>query len=216
MNVSTGPRESHAAFILRMRARGVNDIALFSAFETVRREEFLAPEWRRAAWSAGMLPIACGEAMESLDTQALMIGALDLRGGERVLEIGTGSGYTAAVMATLGARVVTLERFRTLSTDAQARFERLGIPATVRLADGCKGLHAEGPYDRVIAWAAFDQLPRFLGDQVASNGIVVAPMGPGEGVQSVLKLTKIGSRFDREDIGTARFQALVPGLAAAI
>lgn len=216
MSNAAGPRESHAAFIMRMRARGVNDTALFSAFETVRREDFLSPEWRRAAWSSGHLPIACGEAMEPIDLQASIIGALDLRGGERVLEIGTGSGFTAAVMATLGARVVSLERYRTLCIDAQARFERLGVPVTVRHADGSKGLFAEGPYDRVVVWAAFGELPRFLGEQVASNGIVVAPMGPGDGLQVVLKLTKIGSRFEREDIGTARFQPLVAGLAAAI
>lgn len=215
MNVAT-PQESHAAFILRMRAKGMTDTALFSAFETVRRPDFVAPEWRRSAWSAGMIPIACGEAMEGIDLQALMIGGLALQGGERILEIGTGSGYTAAVMAALGGRVVTIDRFRTLCTEAAARLDKTGTPVSVRLADGAKGLAGEGPFDRVIAWAAFDQLPRHFADQIASNGILVAPLGTGEARQTIIKLTKVGSRFEREDIGWARLQPLVPGLAAAL
>lgn len=210
------PKEQHAAFILRMRAAGVNDTALFSAFESVRRADFLAPEYRRAAWSSGMLPIGCGEAMEGIDLQARMIAALDLKGGERVLEIGTGSGYTAAVMAALGARVVTVDRFKTLCSEAVARFEKASLGIGVRHADGTKGLPGEGPFDRVIAWAAFDQLPRFLADQIATNGILVAPLGEPEQLQTLLKLSKVGSRFEREEIGKARLQPLVAGLAAIL
>lgn len=210
------PRERHAAFILRLRALGINDTALFSAFETVRREDFVAPEYRRDAWSTGMLPIGCGEALEGVDLQARMIAALELRGGERVLEIGTGTGYTAALMATLGARVVTVERFRTLASEAAARFERLGLAISVRHKDGTRGLITEGPFDRVIAWAAFDQLPRHLADQIASGGTLVAPVGGAEERQAVMRLVKVGSRFEREDIGFARLQPLVEGVAASL
>lgn len=213
---AASPKEQHAAFILRMRAQGVNDTALFAAFETVRRTDFLAPEFRRAAWTSGMLPIGCGEAMESMDLQARMIAALDLKGGERVLEIGTGSGFTAAVMAALGARVVTVDRYRTLCAEAVARFEKAGLAIGVRHADGTKGLPGEGPFDRIVAWAAFGELPRFLADQIATNGILVAPMGEADRPQTILKLTKVGSRFERKEIGEARLQPLIASLAAAL
>lgn len=216
MTLRASAPESHAAFVMRMRAGGVSDTALLNAFETVRRGDFLAPEWRRAAWTSGMLPIGCGEAMESIDLQARMIAALDIRGGERVLEIGTGSGYTAAVMATLGARVVTIDRYRTLCAEALSRFEKAALPVGVRHADGTRGLPGEGPFDRVIAWAAFEELPRFFADQIASNGVFVAPVGTAEARQALLKLTKIGSRFEREDIGFARLQPLIAGLSAKL
>ncbi|MBK8456744.1 MAG: protein-L-isoaspartate(D-aspartate) O-methyltransferase [Phyllobacteriaceae bacterium] len=216
MNVSVYSQESHAAFVMRMRAGGIADTSLLKAFETVRRQDFLAPEWRGAAWSSGMLPIGCGEAMESIDLQARIIGALDIKGGERVLEIGTGSGYTAAVMATLGARIVTIDRYRTLCAEASARFEKAALSIGVRHADGTKGLPGEGPFDRVIVWAAFDQLPRFLADQIASNGILVTPIGLPEEPQGIVKLTKVGSRFDREEIGHTRLQPLIAGLSAKL
>lgn len=200
----------------QIAARGVADPRVLAAMREVPREAFVPAAMRRHAYDDNPVPLGHGQTVSQPYVVAAMTELAAIGPDDRVLEIGTGSGYTAAVMATLGARVVTLERFRTLSGEAQARLERLGIPVAVRLADGCKGLHTEGPYDRVIAWAAFDQLPRFLGEQVASNGIVVAPMGPGDGPQSVLRLTKVGSRFEREDIGTARFQPLVAGIAAAI
>jgi protein-L-isoaspartate(D-aspartate) O-methyltransferase len=164
-----------------------------------------------------MLPIECGEAMEGADLQAAVIAALALEPGNRVLEIGTGSGFTAAVMARLAGRVVTIDRYKTLVEQARQRFEALGIANVVaRQADGTNGLPNEGPFDRIVAWAAFDSLPRFLLDQLSSGGTVIAPIGPEEGEQVVAKLTKVGSRFEREDIGIVRLQPILPGVAAVI
>ena len=160
-----------------------------------------------------MVPIECGEAIEGVDLQAAVIAALEVQPGHRVLEVGTGSGFTAAVMARLGGRVVTLDRYKDAGrAGAASASRRSGIAnAFVRQADGGNGLPGEGPFDRIVAWAAFDSLPRPFVDQLSTSGIMIAPIGPAEGEQVLAKLTKIGSRFEREDIATVRLQPIVEG-----
>ena len=217
MNLPIDDREGFAAFLLRLRGRGTVPKALIAAFEATPRRGFLAPHFHQIAWSDRMLPIECGEAIEGADMQAAVIAALAIEAGNRVLEIGTGSGYTAAVMSRLAARIVTVDRYKTLVEQARQRFEALGIGnVVVRQADGSGGLPAEGPFDRIVAWAAFDSLPRFLLDQLSSGGIVIAPIGPEEGEQVLAKLTKVGSRFEREDIGLVRLQPILRSVAAII
>ncbi|MBZ9774152.1 protein-L-isoaspartate(D-aspartate) O-methyltransferase [Mesorhizobium sp. CO1-1-8] len=210
-------REGFAAFLLRLRGRGTVPKALIAAFEATPRRGFLAAQFHSIAWSDRMLPIECGEAIEGADMQAAVIAALAIEQGNRVLEVGTGSGYTSAVMSRLAARVITTDRYKTLAEQARQRFEALGIGnVIVRHADGSGGLPNEGPFDRIVAWAAFDSLPRFLLDQLSSGGIVIAPIGPEEGEQVLAKLTKVGSRFEREDIGLVRLQPILRGVAAII
>ena len=217
MNLPIDDREGFAAFLLRLRGRGTVPKALIAAFEATPRRGFLAPHFHQIAWSDRMLPIECGEAIEGADMQAAVIAALAIEPGNRVLEIGTGSGYTAAVMSRLAARIVTVDRYKTLVEQARQRFEALGIGnVIVRQADGSGGLPAEGPFDRIVAWAAFDSLPRFLLDQLSSGGIVIAPIGPEEGEQVLAKLTKVGSRFEREDIGLVRLQPILRSVAVVI
>lgn len=217
MNLPIDDREGFAAFLLRLRGRGTVPKALIAAFEATPRRGFLAPHFHQIAWSDRMLPIECGEAIEGADMQAAVIAALAIEAGNRVLEIGTGSGYTSAVMSRLAARIVTVDRYKTLVEQARQRFEALGIGnVIVRQADGSGGLPAEGPFDRIVVWAAFDNLPRFLLDQLSSGGIVIAPIGPEEGEQVLAKLTKVGSRFEREDIGMVRLQPILRSVAAVI
>lgn len=217
MNMAVDDREGFAAFLLRLRGRGTAPKALIAAFEATPRRGFLNGQFHSIAWSEGMLPIECGEAIEGADLQAAVIAALAVEPGNRVLEIGTGSGYTAAVMSRLAARVVTVDRYKTLAEQAKQRFEALGIGNVIaRQADGSNGLPNEGPFDRILAWAAFDSLPRFLLDQLSSGGIVIAPIGPEEGEQVLAKLTKVGSRFEREDIGMVRLQPILHSVAAVI
>ncbi|WP_192245959.1 protein-L-isoaspartate(D-aspartate) O-methyltransferase [Mesorhizobium silamurunense] len=217
MNTAIDDREGFAAFLLRLRGRGTAPKALVAAFEATPRRGFLSAQFHSVAWSEGMLPIECGEAIEGADLQAAVIAALAIEPGNRVLEIGTGSGYTAAVMSRLAARIVTIDRYKTLTEQAKQRFEALGISnVIVRQADGSNGLHNEGPFDRILAWAAFDSLPRFLLDQLSSGGVVIAPIGPEEGEQVLAKLTKVGSRFEREDIGMVRLQPVLRSVAAVI
>ncbi|MEW9805203.1 protein-L-isoaspartate(D-aspartate) O-methyltransferase [Mesorhizobium marinum] len=217
MNDTLDEREAFASFLLRLRGKGIVARELIGAFEATPRHAFVPDRWRSAAWSEGMIPIECGEALEGPDLQAEIIGALAIEPGHRVLEVGSGSGFTAAVMSRLAARVVTVERYKTLTELARQRFEALGIVnAFVRQADGSQGLAAEGPFDRIVVWASFDSLPRNFTDQLASGGVMIAPIGPDEDVQTLAKLTKIGSRFEREDVGSVRFQPIVRSVAAAI
>jgi protein-L-isoaspartate(D-aspartate) O-methyltransferase len=210
-------REGFAAFLLRLRGKGIVNKELIAAFEATPRRDFVPERWQGVAWAEGMIPIECGEAMEGADLQAAVISSLAMEPGHRVLEIGTGSGYTASVMSRLAARIATVERFKMLTEQARSRFEKLGITnAFVRQADGAPGLPAEGPFDRIVVWAAFESLPRHFVDQLSSGGIMIAPIGPAEGEQSLTKLTKIGSRFEREEIGSVRFQPMASGLAAVL
>jgi protein-L-isoaspartate(D-aspartate) O-methyltransferase len=217
MTAMLDDREGFAAFMLRMRAAGMPPRELLAALETTPRRTFVPSIWQSVAWSDRMVPIECGETIEGIDLQAAVIAALKLEPGHRVLEVGTGSGFTAAVMARLSARVVTVDRYRTLVEQAGQRFEALGISnAFVRQADASNGLPGEGPFDRIIAWAAFEALPRGFVDQLSTSGMMIAPIGLPEQAQVLAKLTKIGSRFEREDIARVRLQPIVRGLAAAL
>lgn len=210
-------RERFAAFLLRMRGAGLDRRDLMAAVEATPRASFVPPQWRADAWSDRSLPIECGETIEGIDLQMRAISMLSLEPGSRVLEIGTGSGFTSAVMARLSARVLSLDRFRTLCEAARTRHETLGLSnILIRQADGSQGAPAEGPFDRIIAWASYESLPRSFVDQLASGGIMIAPIGPGDGVQVIEKLTKLGSRFEREVVGNVRFQPMAAGVAAAI
>lgn len=217
MSLDASDREGFAAFLLRMRSRGVADKRLVSAIETVSRRLFLAPRWHHAVWSDRMIPIECGEAIEGLDLQAQIIQALGLEEHHRVLEIGTGTGYTAALMAGMLSRLVSVDRYRTLVTLARQRLDQLGVSnVVVRQADAARGLPGEGPFDRIVAWASFESLPRAFVDQLSSGGAMIAPIGPPDGEQKLARLTKVGSRFDREDIGVVRLQPMVAGVAVKL
>ncbi|MBX3530762.1 MAG: protein-L-isoaspartate(D-aspartate) O-methyltransferase [Rhizobiaceae bacterium] len=210
-------QEGFAAFLLRMRARGINDAALFAAIEATGRRDFVPGPWQDAVWLNRTLPIPCGEAIEGIDLQAMIFSALSPQQGQRVLEIGTGSGFTAAVMGKLAGRVLSIERYRTLVAEAGQRLAARGIDNVIlRQADGVAGAPSEGPFDRIVVWAAFDGLPRHFVEQLASNGTMVCAIGPGDGAQNLVRLTKIGSRFDREDIGEVRFQPFASGVAATL
>jgi protein-L-isoaspartate(D-aspartate) O-methyltransferase len=217
MNEVIDGREAFASFLLRLRGKGIVAKDLISAFEATPRHAFVPDRWQAVAWAEGMIPIECGEAIEGPDLQAEILASLAIEPGHRVLEVGTGSGFSAAVMARLAARVVTVERYKTLTEQARRRFEALGLTnAFVRQADGSQGLAAEGPFDRIVVWAAFDSMPRSFAEQLSSGGVMISPIGPDEGVQTLTKLTKIGSRFEREDIGTVRLQPIAKAVAAVI
>jgi protein-L-isoaspartate(D-aspartate) O-methyltransferase len=216
--MAAGPdREGFAAFLLRMRGRGAVSRDVIAAFEATPRSAFLPVHFSSLAWSERVLPIECGEAIEGVDLQAQVITALALEPGNRVLEIGTGSGYTAAVISRLAGKITTLDRYKTLTEQARQRFEQFGIQNVhARQADGSNGLAADGPFDRIVIWAACDSHPRTFVDQLSSGGTMVAAIGPEEGRQVLVRLTKVGSRFDREEIGEVRFQPLLKGVAAVL
>lgn len=217
MKVTLTDREGFAAFLLRARASGVRDTALLSALETTPRRAFVPAIHANVAYGGRSIPIDCGETLEGLDLQARMLSALGVEPKHRILEIGTGTGYTAAVMARIGARVVSIERFRRLAEAARVRLEQAGIRnVIVRHGDATALDAADGTFDRVISWVAFETLPRNFVDVVSTNGIMVTPIGASETVQRIVRLQKIGSRFDRDDLGDGRFTVITGGLPAIL
>lgn len=214
---TTEDREGFAAFLLRARAAGLSNRNLIAAIEATPRRSFVPAQWQADCWSKGMLPIECGEAIEGIDLQASALASLDIQPGQKVLEIGTGSGFTAAVMGRLSGRVLSVERFKTLVEGARQRLEALQITnVLVRQADGRDGAAADGPFDRIIAWAAYPELPRQLADQLSTGGVMIAPLGRPEEPQALARLAKVGSRFERLDLARVRLQPIAEGLSQAI
>lgn len=210
-------REGVAAYLLRMRSCGISEKRLLAAIEATPREDFIPGQWISAAYSSRMIPIDCGESIEGLDMQTRVFAMLDVQQNHRILEIGTGSGFTAAVLARLGQRVTTIDRYNTLCKNAMQRFQALELNNIItKHMDGSESLSGEGPFDRIVSWVAFEGLPRSYVELLSSGGIMITPIGPGEGGQALAKLTKIGSRFEREDIANVRLQPVKPGLAASL
>lgn len=217
MKPALSDREGFAAFVLRMRSQGITDQRLLSAFEATPRMAFVNGSLGNIAYGQGMLPIECGEFMESLDLQAQVLKALELEPNHRVLEIGTGTGFSAAVLGRLAGRVLTLERYKTLVDLAQQRLQTLKIENTfVKHADGRHGLANDGPFDRIIIWGSLESLPRQFVDLMSSNGVLIAPIGAVDGRQVMARLSKVGSRFERQDLMPVRFLPLMEGVAAAL
>lgn len=217
MNVRLLEKEGFAGLFLRLRAEGLADKALLTALEQTPRTLFVSAEYADAAYQNRLVPIDCGGFAESADLVARLLSALKIEPGHRVLDIGTGSGFLAAAAARLAERVVTIDRFKTLVQLAQQRFAHLGLGnLSARQADGLKGMNGEGGFDRIIATCAFDGMPRQFIDQLASGGVMLAPIMTENGAAQMARLTKIGSRFEREDLFDVPYRPFAPGLALAL
>ncbi|MBU4530706.1 MAG: protein-L-isoaspartate(D-aspartate) O-methyltransferase [Hoeflea sp.] len=217
MNVRLLEKEGFAGLFLRLRAEGIADKALLTALEQTPRTLFVSAAHADAAYQDRLVPIDCGSFAESADLVARMIALLQIEPGHRFLDIGTGSGFLAAVAARLAERVVTIDRYKTLIQLAQQRFAHLGIGNVIaRQADGLKGMNGEGGFDRIIATCAFDGMPRQFIDQLASGGVMLAPIKSESGRTQMARLTKIGSRFEREDLFDVPYLPFAPGLALAL
>ena len=164
----------------QLRARGIADPAVLEAMATVPREAFVLDSERRHAYADEALPIDHGQTISQPWIVARMTELLAPRPGDRVLELGTGSGYQAAILATMGAHVTSLERHEDLATQARARLEALGLTdrVEIRTTDGSLGDPAGGPYDGIIVTAATPAIPTELRDQLADGGRLVIPVGP--------------------------------------
>jgi protein-L-isoaspartate(D-aspartate) O-methyltransferase len=204
-------------FLLGLRQRGIRDIDVLRALETVPREIFVDPADRDVAWEDRALPIACGQTISQPSLVATMTEALDIQRDHTVLEIGTGSGYQAAILAKLAKRVVTLERFRTLAEQAEARLKRLGLTnVEVHVADGSLGWPESAPYDRIIITAAAAAIPPAVFEQLAVGGIMIAPVGPEGEVQELLRITRTAAGRDERALLPVRFVPLLPGVARSL
>ncbi len=208
-------KEGFAALVLRLRAEGISDIDLLTAVEQTPRSKFVPPTLTAQAYSSRTMPIDCGAFMEGSDFVVRLLDRLHVKPGHRVLDIGTGSGFIAAVLGRLAERVVSVDRYKTLVAMAQRRLDELAIRNVVlRQADGSMGLPGEGTFDRILSTCAFPSMPRFLAEQLASNGILLAPLQISEDSCIMVRLTKSGSRFEREDLFEAPYLPFDPKLAS--
>lgn len=209
--------EARMEFLLSMRRRGIRDVKVLRALEQVPREIFVEAEHGDRAYADQALPIDCGQTISQPFVVATMTEALDVEPQHKVLEIGTGSGYQAAVLGMLAKAVITIERYRTLADLASARLRVLGLKnVSVRVGDGSFGAPDEAPFDRIIVTAACEAIPSALLDQLADNGRMIAPVGPLTGVQTLRLFTKSAGKIEHFDLMSVRFVPLVEGKAEAL
>jgi protein-L-isoaspartate(D-aspartate) O-methyltransferase len=201
-------------FLLMLRRRGIADKAVLRAMEEVPRGQFVEPAFVGTTYADQALPIACGQSISQPYVVAYMTEQLGVKPNHRVLEVGTGSGYQAAVLSWLAREVVSIERYRTLADTARERLATLGYDnVEIVVGDGFAGLPARAPYDRLIVTAAAETIPQTLLDQLAEGGVMLLPVGPREATQHIVKLTKTPTGVTRENLIPVRFVPLLPGTA---
>lgn len=201
-------------FVFALRSHGVVNPDVLRAMESIRRSDYLEGIFRERAYEDTPLPIACGQTISQPSVVGLMTQALEVTKRCKVLEIGTGSGYQAAVLAKLARRVYTVERHRRLALTARALFERQEIGnITVILGDGSLGLPEQVPFDRILVTAAAEDPPRTLLNQLRPGGIMVLPVGQSHAVQTLIRIDKTETGLDYTDLGPVRFVPLLEGLA---
>jgi protein-L-isoaspartate(D-aspartate) O-methyltransferase len=193
-----------------LRPRGIHDPRVIAAMERVPREEFVPEALRHLAYDDRALPIESGQTISQPFTVAFMAQAARLQGHERVLEIGTGTGYGAAVLSQLAAEVFTVERLDGLCESARERLARLGFDNVhVQLGDGTLGWPEASPFDAIIVTAAAEQLPSAYADQLTEGGRLIIPIGDRAIGQTMIRFTRRGDQLKAKKLGAFSFVPLV-------
>jgi protein-L-isoaspartate(D-aspartate) O-methyltransferase len=201
-------------FQLTLRRRGISDQAVLRAMEEIPRDVFVQVADRADAYRDSALGIACGQTISQPFVVAYMTEQLQLQKHHRVLEIGTGSGYQAAILSRLCRQVLTIERYRTLADSARARLKKLGCDnVEVMLGDGFDVPASAGNFDRIIVTAAMEQIPETLLARLEPEGVLIAPVGPHQGVQTLIRVARTEAGFDRKALVDVRFVPALPGIA---
>ena len=195
----------------QIEARGVRDPLVLSAMRRVPRELFVLAEYRDEAYEDSPLTIGSGQTISQPYVVAFMLEALVLRGGEKVLEVGGGSGYAAAVLAEIAGQVFTVERIGRLAALAKANLAKAGyVNVRVRHADGTEGWAEEAPFDAILVSAGAPDIPKSLMHQLVFGGHMVVPVGRDPRWQELVRVTRIGAdEFEREDLADVRFVPLI-------
>jgi len=200
-------------FLFALRSRGVTDSRVLSAMEKIDRGLFVRGLFADRAYEDMPLPIACGQTISQPSVVGIMTQALMIDARDKVLEVGTGSGYQAAILSQLARRVYTVDRYRRLVTEARAIFDQLGITnITAFTADGSFGLPDQAPFDKILVTAAAEDPPGPLLAQLRIGGIMVLPVGQSDAVQSLIRVCRTATGFDYEELRPVRFVPLVEGL----
>jgi protein-L-isoaspartate(D-aspartate) O-methyltransferase len=208
------PHTRLARLVLALRSQGVTDPLVLSAIEKTPRDLFTPELFRDRSFEDSALPIACGQTISQPFIVGLMTQALTLEPRARVLEIGTGSGYQTAILSRLSRLVYTVERYRTLMAEAEARFSVLGLTNVItRFGDGGEGWKEQAPFDRILVTAAASDEPTRLLAQLKPAGVLVAPVGKGP-VQRLLRYAGDGKGgFTEQQLGEVRFVPMLDGVA---
>jgi protein-L-isoaspartate(D-aspartate) O-methyltransferase len=214
MPTAENPPPEKMMFQLSLRRRGISDQAVLRAMEAVPRDVFVEPRDRDDAWRDTALGIACGQTISQPFVVAYMTEQLQLKPEHRVLEIGTGSGYQAAILSKLCRQVLTIERFRTLADSARKRLEKLRCNnVEVLLGDGFDIPADAGQFDRIIVTAAMQQIPDALTARLQPGGILIAPVGPHNGVQTLIRIVRTDAGLEHKELVDVRFVPALPGIA---
>ncbi|QGX98038.1 protein-L-isoaspartate(D-aspartate) O-methyltransferase [Roseovarius faecimaris] len=205
--------ERKMQFLFALRSRGVTEARVLNAMEKIDRGLFIRGTFAMRAYEDMPLPIACGQTISQPSVVGLMTQALRLTGREKVLEVGTGSGYQAAILSHLARRVYTVDRHRRLVAEAMEVFRTLDLTnITALTSDGSFGLPDQAPFDRIIVTAAAEDPPGPLMTQLKEGGIMVVPVGQSDTVQTLIRVTRTASGFDYDELLPVRFVPLVEGL----
>lgn len=208
-----GQAERQMRFLFQLRSRGVTDPRVLAAMERIDRGHFVRGQFSDRAYEDTPLPIPCGQTISQPSVVGLMTQALNPGPRDTVLEIGTGSGYQAAILSGLCRRVYTVDRHRRLVQEAEAIFQRLGLHnITAQVADGSRGLPDQAPFDRILVTAAAEDPPGPLLAQLKIGGIMVVPVGQSDAVQTLIRVTRSETGFDYDELRQVRFVPLVEGL----
>ena len=214
LSPSADDRVGRMEFLLGLRRHGIMDAGVLRAMDEVPREHFVTSGHADIAYADQALPIACGQTISQPYVVAYMTERLAVGPEHRVLEVGTGSGYQAAILSRLAREVITIERYRTLAEAARIRLTTLGYTnVDVVVGDGLAGASDKAPFDRIIVTAAAEQIPQALVDQLGEGGIMVLPLGPHNDAQTIVTLTKTAQGLRRENLIAVRFVPLLPGKA---
>jgi protein-L-isoaspartate(D-aspartate) O-methyltransferase len=195
----------------QIRARGVSDPEVLHAMETVPRHQFVLPDHRDAAYEDHPLPIGFGQTISQPYIVAVMTELAQVKRGDRVLEIGTGSGYQAAILGVLTDQVYSIEIIPALAASAEERLKRLGYSVVVKNADGYNGWEEHAPFDAILVTAAPDHIPPPLTAQLKDGGRMVIPVGPPGGYQTLWRVIKRGGQVTSENIMGVIFVPLTRG-----
>lgn len=207
--------ERKMRFLFALRSKGVTDARVLTAMERVDRGHFIKGLFADRTYEDMPLPIACGQTISQPSVVGLMTQALNVQPRDTVLEVGTGSGYQAAILSQLARRIYTVDRHRRLVREASEVFRRLNLSnITAFAADGSFGLPDQGPFDRILVTAAAEDPPGPLLAQLKIGGIMVVPVGQSDAVQCLIKVTRLDTGYEYEELRPVRFVPLVEGLGA--
>lgn len=205
--------EAKMQFVYAIRSKGVTDSKVLTAMENVDRADFVKGIFADRAYEDMPLPISCGQTISQPSIVGIMTQALDLQPRDKVLEVGTGSGYQAAILSRLARRVYTVDRYKRLVDEAEAIFAKLKITnITARTGDGSLGQPEQSPFDKILVTAASEDPPSTLMAQLRVGGVMVLPVGQSDAVQSLIRVTRTETGYDYDELRTVRFVPLLEGL----